>query len=1041
MLIGIVVLALAIGAVVLVAGRRVAGEALEAVLRDQGVPVDSLDLARVGWGSARLDHVVLANGAVRIDMVHAFFDLRRLIADGRLESVTLQGVAVTGPLPALAMPGEAAGPAALPDLPIGRLRVTDATAMMETMAGPLTVQVGGLDAVPVAAGLQFRGAAEIAGDRGQARLSFAGLVGRDFRVDMAAALEAGEARAAGFEAAALTGLAAATAGPDGLRTLAGLVSTAEPVETPGPGLEGIAFWGAGGPDGIDHLSMRAGVPALSGRAAVEARRAGEDGAERLAVSAMAEAGRLDSLASVLGLAATGRGRVEAALTVPLPDLRALAATGHWPEDAEAEGSVAVRLRRLALPGVMEDGSLSVSGRLQAGRDALHLRGDRPWLLAGLWQGVQARGVLTLGSDGRPAQAALARAEDGLAAELAGPVAVRSRLGGIFGDGRLAATLAEDGTLAGLSWQGDLAALPIRLGAAWLVTDEVRVDGQWQDGVTDSRLSAQLGLDGTIARDVAVRDGQVRLDGTLRVAGGQAVFRPDACVDIAVRSVRIGDGVAMPDGIALCLDGPEDGTLLAVTLSGDGAGAISAEAGAADISVPLTVGATAAELSAERLAIEGEVDAGGGDHDVRVGLAGATLTVPEAALRAEDLGVATRFRAGEPPLAIDLAEGQLRSLADPAWIAPLALTASGEVDRRGRLSFRADGTGVGGALRLIARGEVLETGSGHVALSLAPVSVAPGVRSVRTLFPILAATPVREAAGSLSAELSYGWGAEAHDWARVALSDLDLFIDSVAVLDVEGRMVVASFDPLVLWDGQELAIGRVGLGLPLRDGRVVFGFRGPDRLSVSDLRFALAGGSLSAEPFTLGLDRDGERRIAVRAADLDVATLVGLAEIANLQATGRLSGRIPLRLLNDMIRIDDAVLESQGPGVIRYTGAGLAGFAGAGEVEGTPGPPGQGGVELLAEAVRNFQYESLRLSLSGAIGGEMTGEVRIRGANPELYGGYPIALTVNLSGALSEVLRRSLETGRLAERLEEHYRRRAGQSVSDDILETLEAIQE
>lgn len=1036
-LVGIIILVLAIGTLAVMAGRFYAGDALESVLRDRGLPVDSLNLAGLGWGFARLDDVVLAEGAIRIDSVQAAFDPRRLIADGRLDSVTLQGLVLTGPLlSGLAATGT--GPSALPSLPVDRLIVTEAEAGFETAAGPLTMRLHRLDAEPAGGGLRFRGTADVDGERGRAGLRFAGLVGPDLRIDVATALSQGEAGMAGIEAAGLTGLSAATIGVDGLRSLTGLMSTEERVATPGPALAGLVLWGAGGMT-IDRLSARAGLPALAGRVALEAgRAAGPDGMERLSLSAMATAGRLDRLAGDLRLAADGHGRVDAALGMSLPEAMALVETGLWPGDAAAEGTLSLRLRRLTVSDLLEDGTLAMTGRLQVDSDGLRLHGTRPWRLAGRWPSLQARGTLSLGAGGQSADAVVRVSGSGITAELAGPVAARSRLGGLFGHGRLLAALSEDGNLTGLRWQGDFAALPIRLGRSWIAPDEVAIDGVLVDGAIDSAVSARFGIDGVVAGNVALSDGSVRLAGTLRIADGRAVFRPLECVAVAADAVRLGAGVALPAGLSFCLSPVDGRPFLAGTLTGAESGLIAAHTRAADIVAPLAIGTTEAELAVRSLTVMAGLDVEDGGHDVDLQVAGARIAMAETAIEADDLGLAARFRAGEPAVAIDVTEGRLRSLADPAWIAPLGLTGSGTVDSEGRLSFRLDGTGAGGGLRLIARGEVRETGDGHVALSLAPVSVTPGVRPVRDLFPLLSATPIRQAAGGLAADLSYGWGMEAHDWARIELSDLDLFTDILTALGVDGRVVVASFDPLVLWEGQELAIDLVTVGLPLRDGRVVFGFRGPDRLSVSELEFRLAGGSLSAEPFSLGVADGGERRITLTAEGLDIAMLVGLFEVANLQASGRLSGRIPFRLIDDTIHIDNAVLESQEPGVIRYTGAGLAGLGGA---DATAEPAGEGGVELLGEAIRNFHYEALRLRLSGAIGGEMSGEVRIRGTNPELYGGYPIVLTINLSGALSEILRRSLETGRLAERLEEHYRRRAGQAMTDDVLDSLESIQE
>lgn len=1061
-LIGIVILLFAIGAAMVLTGRRLAGEGLESALRAAGLPVDSLTVAAIDWNSARLRAVVLANGAVRIAEAEADFDLRRLIGEGRLDVLTLRGVDIAAPLSALAAPGEdGEGPGSLPELPFDRLTVIDAETSIATPAGPIALSVPGLAAATRAdGGLQFRAEARLAGAAGEATLRLAGLVAPDLRTHLAMVLDDGAVSADGVRAAGLTGLAATTLDPGGLRSLAGILAAAEAVQTPGPALQDVALWGSAGP-GLERLSFRAGLPALAGRAAVdvqhpEAATESQDieatGApESLRVSALATTDRLEAVAMALGVEAAGRGRIDTAVTVPVSALQALVETGDWPAEAGAEGTLALRLDRLAMPGLVDGGRLSLEGGLQAGQRSFHLRGLRPWRVSGTWEALDAPAALILGSPDQPPDFDLRFDEDGQAVlGLKGPVRALSRLGGVFGNGRSVAEIDGDGRLGLLGWEAELTALPLRLGNAWIEPERLAVNGTFSNGVVETDVIARLGLDGTFGPDIHVARGTVQLAGGLRIAEGRAEFRPRGCVDIAAARVRLGAGAALPEGLAICLAAGDDAALLATEIGGPegGLGTVAIDAAVDGVRLPLAVGDVRADLAMGALRIEGDFHPGGERHDIDVRLAEAGIAVPELGMAAEELTLTARFRAdAAEPLTIELNDGRLLSLETPPWHAPLRLTGSGAVDEAGQLAFRADGTGAGGGLRVIARGEIAETGDGHVALSLLPVSLAPGIRPVRTLFPVLAETPIRRAEGTLTADLSYGWGTQARDWARIDLTDLDLFTDVVPVFGVDGRLVVAQFSPLVLADGQALAIDGVVAGLPLRDGRVVFGFRSPDRLSVSMLSFELAGGTIRAEPFTLSLDDRSERRIILRAENIDMAQLMALVEVPNLEASGRLNGRLPIRLIDDTIRIDDASLETQGAGVIRYTGSNLAGLGAAAAVseEGANGEGGaeiaEGGVGLLAQAIRNFHYESLSLGLSGEVGGEMAGTVRIRGANPELYGGYPIALNVNLSGALSEILRQGLESGRLAERLEEHYRRRAGGAVTDDVIDSLEAIQE
>lgn len=136
--------------------------------------------------------------------------------------------------------------------------------------------------------------------------------------------------------------------------------------------------------------------------------------------------------------------------------------------------------------------------------------------------------------------------------------------------------------------------------------------------------------------------------------------------------------------------------------------------------------------------------------------------------------------------------------------------------------------------------------------------------------------------------------------------------------------------------------------------------------------------------------------------VDLAELSEQFLIEGLTVTGHLDGRVPIRLTEDTISIEEGVLETIGAGVIRY-------------VTTLPmGPPGEGGVDLLLSAVQNFHYERLRATLNGRTGEDLEVAIQLTGANPDLYDGYPIALNVNLSGALEEVLRSGFRSMAIAD---------------------------
>ena len=149
-----------------------------------------------------------------------------------------------------------------------------------------------------------------------------------------------------------------------------------------------------------------------------------------------------------------------------------------------------------------------------------------------------------------------------------------------------------------------------------------------------------------------------------------------------------------------------------------------------------------------------------------------------------------------------------------------------------------------------------------------------------------------------------------------------------------------------------------------------------------------------EPFQAG-PGDAELPLVVAVQGVDLGLLSEQFPIGGLTISGRIDGRVPLRLEEDMISVENGVLQSTEAGVIRYVPA-------------LPiGPEGEGGLALLLDAVANFRYETLGATVNGRTGEDLEVVIRLTGANPDLYGGLPVALNINLSGNLDEILRSGL----------------------------------
>lgn len=458
-------------------------------------------------------------------------------------------------------------------------------------------------------------------------------------------------------------------------------------------------------------------------------------------------------------------------------------------------------------------------------------------------------------------------------------------------------------------------------------------------------------------------GRVSLDGSVlvRIDGGAVRATPDGCLTLRATGLAVaGQGIALPGG--LCLRAPEVGAALAVWTPG------------AD----------------EPLALHAVAEA-------------PRLAVPTVSLEATDAAVTL---AGGMARADATATATVRHTARPAAVAPLAVTAKALWTAGQPVTLTATGTG---ALRVEAEGtHDLETGKGYADLRLPRLAFAEDGGTLGKAFPMLADTVAATAGGlAAKARLAWGEGAIASSGA-VLLDGVAASLGPVSVAGVNGTVRLSSLLPPVAPAGQTVAVKLLDVGIPLTDGTLRFAYGRDGRVSVERAEWRWAGGVLRARPFTLS-PRAPKGLVELEAEGIDFAQLLALAAVDGLDATGRLRGRLPVRIDGSTVRIDNGVLEAAAPGAVRYDPAEPPSF-----LEGEPGSA----TDMLRGALTDFRYRELRLTVNGTAGGELVVGLTLQGANPDFYDGHPVKLNLNLSGALDRILRQSIDAYRIPDAVRE-----------------------
>ncbi len=426
------------------------------------------------------------------------------------------------------------------------------------------------------------------------------------------------------------------------------------------------------------------------------------------------------------------------------------------------------------------------------------------------------------------------------------------------------------------------------------------------------------------------------------------------------------------------------------------------------------GTTAIVFETPELTLDGTLLPLDGSYDGVVATRGASLRMPgeEVAIDGIDVTLDTREAGGR---FAEFAVARLRQGGAAAFVIPLRL--AGAIDRTGdRLDFTA--TLDDDAERMTARltgTHDLATRDGRLGFEIERIGFAPGLVQPGHLFPLLQGL-VDDVAGVVAAEGEIAWSDGA------IISDVTLLVEDVsATIDqirVERANAVVRLDgvwPPSTPPGQIVAVALLDAGLPLTDGIVTFQLSPEGTIDIDHAEWRWAGGTISAGAIRIDPAAD-DHEVVFDVAGIDLAQVVALAEIGGLEATGLLSGRIPVSFSDAGVVIAGGVLEA-GPvgGALRYKpDAAPSALRGAGEA-----------ATLMLDALENFEYERLRVSLDRKADGDTVVGLHLRGANPSFYDGYPVEFNLNISGELDAMLQRGLESYRIPDVIAERLREFGG----------------
>jgi len=203
--------------------------------------------------------------------------------------------------------------------------------------------------------------------------------------------------------------------------------------------------------------------------------------------------------------------------------------------------------------------------------------------------------------------------------------------------------------------------------------------------------------------------------------------------------------------------------------------------------------------------------------------------------------------------------------------------------------------------------------------------------------------------------------------RVTINGVSLATATIpAITDVHGEVFFDDLFALTTPPGQHVTIGSLNPGVVVTDGDVRFQLLPDSRISIERAHFALAGGVLEMRPTSITVGAD-ETEFELTLNDVDAGNLIHTLNIPDLNATGRVEGSFPLRLTRQSAIIHGGVLRALPPGgTLSYTG--------------NAGQEAVGPARLAFDALRQFRYDQLALTLDGDLSGDVVSSIDFSGHN-------------------------------------------------------------
>ncbi len=539
-----------------------------------------------------------------------------------------------------------------------------------------------------------------------------------------------------------------------------------------------------------------------------------------------------------------------------------------------------------------------------------------------------------------------------------------------------------------------------------------------------QISLDAALSGDFGPSVHIGDFTLSAHPTFAVEREQISIRADECAELRIDRLEIADGPRLTRSLELCVRSES------VSINREGESAVDLVASIEPFSVDFGGGL---EVFGEMplLKIQGRQTSAGvisgslsDDHGyvelpMKIGARGIHLeasTSPESEARLSTAPVST------PRAAVTRAELRIDSLFDPhqpTRFSELSLNASlVEVDASVGAPIEFDlemADAERNVVIAIAGKHESKLGVGHASVRLQPFAFCPGGAELTSVLPILRGM-VSGAQGSIEAKGTLAWAPEgARGKVDIALRDVNAKTEAFEIehLNAAVSLLESGTPP-----GQLLSIGRIGFGLELTGGEVLFQILPAGQILLESAVWAFAGGELSTtgqlDPFA------AQQALVFDVGGVDLAALLELVALEGLSGTGILEGRLPLYRNGAQIEIRDAELHSElDGGTIQYQPEPGAASLGASDEQ----------IGVLLQILEDFHFTHLSLAINGDAAAEVVVAISLEGSNPGYQGGQLVHFNLSVDSRLSDLITKGDAAYQIPHLIEERFRAFSGRKVN------------